>query len=70
MKTKLLRKIRSRIISVEFCGNIYADITYLDRDNEIKNYCTYGKGNLLTIIRNMFGNHFMRTIYRKITVLS
>ena len=65
MKVKLLKKIRSRIVSVEFCDNIYVDVKYYGRSNKLVRYRIYCKEQLLDVIRDMFGNHFAKHVESK-----
>lgn len=65
MKVKLLRKIRSRIVSVEFCNKRYAIIGYYDRNYEFSCHSVSGKGQILLLIRYMFGGHFANDVEQK-----
>lgn len=65
MKVKLLRKIRSRIVSVEFCGKCYVDVKYYDISSKLVRYRIYNKMQLLDVIRNMFGRHFAKHVESK-----
>lgn len=65
MKVKLLKKIRSRIVSVDFYGKIYADIEYYDKHDDIECYRVFDKGQLLYVIRDMFGDFFANVVERR-----
>lgn len=65
MKVKLLKKIRSRIVSVEFCNKIYANIEFYNRNDEFWSYSVFGKRDLLFLIRRMFGGFFADAVERK-----
>lgn len=65
MKTKLLRKIRTRIVSVAFYNKIYAVIEYYDKHDNVEHYRIFGKRDLLYIIRSMFGDYVANSIEGK-----
>lgn len=65
MKTKLLRKLRTRIISVDFYNKIYADIKYYDKHDDVESYRIFGKRDLLYLIRSMFGAYLANHVEDK-----
>lgn len=56
MKTKLLRKMRSRITEIEFCNKKYAVIHYYNEDDKLDRDSVFSKKDILIIIRRMFGD--------------
>lgn len=65
MKTKLLKKIRSRIVSVDFYNKSYADIKFYDKHDDVECFRIFGKGQLLNVIRFMFGAYLANSVEDK-----
>lgn len=65
MKTKLLRKLRSRIISIVYLGPEDSEfkVTYIDKNDEVDwEYFECNKYYILELICNIFGKSFRDSV--------